>query len=657
MSQEQVITKTTTTNTSEDLTNKAIQASKLFIGGIPHNTNQAELGAYFSNFGPVKDIQLPVHSRSGKLRGFAFVEFVNKQSAALALSSGQHVLRNKKMAVRPALSSQAASTLTKKLQSRKIFAKGFPFNTSEQEISQLFSHFGGGVDRVLMGNSSDRTQFRGFAYVVMRDDHGYCQVFETALSRGGVLSFIRQGPNGAKEYPIRVFSSKTREQMEKKTSGKGDSSSSKLFKDLSSGGGSSSRKSPNSQFIANNDNNNLVGVNQHLIGHHGGEGGQVESTFSRESGLSSPREVGPTAAQLSSYQHQNHHRRQNSHHQRSQAHLSTLVSPAGPPLNSRTQWRAPQGSHSAQRRDSAERRLLRGQAISGDLRRVRSDSDHGMGPSYRLSNNGDRQNSQNRQNQANFSYFGLASANHHNSLFSALRRERGGYGAQEDIDSRSVSSREQADSLEAQIGDYAQNHRNSRPGSPAGSSDAHLTGQELIRKHHLVFRSSPTQTHPQEPYRAPGRLQDLLSDEHGQRWRQAATNHQNMSYIAQLTGGNYSGQQGRIPARNEIFGPQNAFGDNESDPEFMRERYFNDIDGNPEEEGQPPRRYLGPNFLPGFRRRASSSPSDREEEGPSIEIKQTITTNYLVKNNGVVYAGTLNETNVWGSHPHEDYQA
>lgn len=44
--------------------------------------------------------------------------------------------------------------------------------------------------------------------------------------------------------------------------------------------------------------------------------------------------------------------------------------------------------------------------------------------------------------------------------------------------------------------------------------------------------------------------------------------------------------------------------------------------------------------------------TDENNSEPTVEIKQTIRTEYRIKKDGVVYVGAINETNVWGSHQH-----
>jgi hypothetical protein len=59
--------------------------------------------------------------------------------------------------------------------------------------------------------------------------------------------------------------------------------------------------------------------------------------------------------------------------------------------------------------------------------------------------------------------------------------------------------------------------------------------------------------------------------------------------------------------------------------------------------------YYGPNFLP-------QVIEQEDEQEPAIQVKQTIKTEYRIRNNGVIYSGEVNETNVWGTHPHQNIE-
>lgn len=88
---------------------------KIFVGGIPPDTNKAELSNYFSQFGRVTKVDLPVNRKSGGYKGFAFVTFATPAAATGAVEASSHSIRDKNMVVKEALSASMASKKTKQL--------------------------------------------------------------------------------------------------------------------------------------------------------------------------------------------------------------------------------------------------------------------------------------------------------------------------------------------------------------------------------------------------------------------------------------------------------------------------------------------------------------------------------------------------------------
>ena len=74
-----------------------IDIRKLFIGGLPGLTSFSEFKKYFSRFGALEDIMLPMKSKESKLNsGFGFVTFKNaKDALAVLQSKNQHSFRAK----------------------------------------------------------------------------------------------------------------------------------------------------------------------------------------------------------------------------------------------------------------------------------------------------------------------------------------------------------------------------------------------------------------------------------------------------------------------------------------------------------------------------------------------------------------------------------
>jgi RNA recognition motif-containing protein len=60
-------------------------AVRLFVGNLPYSATEAALREHFSAIGPLSYVYLPIDRESGKPRGFAFVEFSERQQAEEAI--------------------------------------------------------------------------------------------------------------------------------------------------------------------------------------------------------------------------------------------------------------------------------------------------------------------------------------------------------------------------------------------------------------------------------------------------------------------------------------------------------------------------------------------------------------------------------------------
>ena len=62
-------------------------AKKLYVGGLPYSTTDAELKAHFEQAGPVISATIIMDKMSGRSKGFGFVEMENDADADKAISS------------------------------------------------------------------------------------------------------------------------------------------------------------------------------------------------------------------------------------------------------------------------------------------------------------------------------------------------------------------------------------------------------------------------------------------------------------------------------------------------------------------------------------------------------------------------------------------
>jgi RNA recognition motif-containing protein len=60
-------------------------AVRLFVGNLSYSTTEADLRAYFGTVAPPSHVVLPVDRETGRPRGFAFVEFLERAHAEEAI--------------------------------------------------------------------------------------------------------------------------------------------------------------------------------------------------------------------------------------------------------------------------------------------------------------------------------------------------------------------------------------------------------------------------------------------------------------------------------------------------------------------------------------------------------------------------------------------
>jgi cold-inducible RNA-binding protein len=60
-------------------------AVRLFVGNLSYATTEADLRAYFGDVAPPSQVVLPVDRETGRPRGFAFVEFIERSHAEEAI--------------------------------------------------------------------------------------------------------------------------------------------------------------------------------------------------------------------------------------------------------------------------------------------------------------------------------------------------------------------------------------------------------------------------------------------------------------------------------------------------------------------------------------------------------------------------------------------
>ncbi|KAF4380386.1 hypothetical protein F8388_024679 [Cannabis sativa] len=72
---------------------------KIFIGGLPHQIEEAELKTYFSDFGTVVATEILREKITNKGRGFGFVTFDSEEAVEKVLENNFYNLKEKQIEV------------------------------------------------------------------------------------------------------------------------------------------------------------------------------------------------------------------------------------------------------------------------------------------------------------------------------------------------------------------------------------------------------------------------------------------------------------------------------------------------------------------------------------------------------------------------------
>jgi RNA recognition motif-containing protein len=82
--------------------------SRLFVGNLPYDATEVELKAHFAQAGPVSRVFIPLDRETGRVRGFAFIEFPDPAHAAQAIQQlHQQPFKDRPLVVNEARPSEA----------------------------------------------------------------------------------------------------------------------------------------------------------------------------------------------------------------------------------------------------------------------------------------------------------------------------------------------------------------------------------------------------------------------------------------------------------------------------------------------------------------------------------------------------------------------
>lgn len=151
--------------------------AKVYVGGLPHDSNTELLRRNFESFGRVKDCIVITDRVTGRSRGFGYVTFDDVKTVDEVLDQREVLVEGKRVTVKKAVAEQNMSKDATNFSANKIFVGGLPPSCDLEMLQDFFSKFGDVQDAVVMvDHQTQRT--RGFGYVTFKSNQTVDRVLD-----------------------------------------------------------------------------------------------------------------------------------------------------------------------------------------------------------------------------------------------------------------------------------------------------------------------------------------------------------------------------------------------------------------------------------------------------------------------------------------------
>jgi RNA recognition motif-containing protein len=143
---------------------------KIYVGNLAFETDRESLIEFYSQYGTVKDIYIPLDVGTGRPRGFAFVTMAEEDVDRAIQSTNGVEFMGRELAVSIPLprGTKAQPGSYEKKDGTKLYVGNLSFYTTLETIQELFGEYGQVVDCYLPLDRESGGS-RGFAFVTL--DH------------------------------------------------------------------------------------------------------------------------------------------------------------------------------------------------------------------------------------------------------------------------------------------------------------------------------------------------------------------------------------------------------------------------------------------------------------------------------------------------------
>jgi nucleolin len=145
------------------------QGTKLYVGNLPFDTTQEEITSYFSTYGTVNEVYVPMDRNSGRPRGFAFVTVAESDSQNIIDNTDGTDFGGRPLQVNISLPKGKAPPRRSFNKKTKLYVGNLSFDTDEETLQDLFRDYGEILD-IYVPIDKDTGRMRGFAFVTMESE-------------------------------------------------------------------------------------------------------------------------------------------------------------------------------------------------------------------------------------------------------------------------------------------------------------------------------------------------------------------------------------------------------------------------------------------------------------------------------------------------------
>lgn len=173
-------------------------SKKLFITSLPSNTTKASLTELFSQFGPIKSLNLIKDIKTNKCKGFAFLVFEDSSSAKKAISASPQ-LSGRQLTVQYQSEGKKLQKEKNELKKRRLYVGNLPRGTDDAALHDTFSKYGL-LESAFVIRNPDTGKLNNYGYVTFVEKRDMFKVFDNNVKIFGVV--VKCRPYGDKKGEV-----------------------------------------------------------------------------------------------------------------------------------------------------------------------------------------------------------------------------------------------------------------------------------------------------------------------------------------------------------------------------------------------------------------------------------------------------------------------